>query len=189
LSHAEDRKNVGTLNRITKPLDKDWKLYRKSIEWRCRWLELKTNQIKAELSQYDESLRSLQSAKIWKWEGEVGEGTSARTVPVKILRNHPVVHRKHRRRAEDAEDLDLGRHPVFSRYGTESSFSVRVCQVSSGHRGLAVLTSLSNFYVQHASCVPSRQTVNEIYGEFGSCKVHFNLSGCAVRLVRYVICY
>lgn len=120
-------------------------------------MELRTKEIKAKLSLYDKSLKSLQSAKIWKWEGEVGEGTSARTVPVKILRNHPVIHRKHRRRPEDAEgDLGLGRHPVFSRYGTKGeSESCFLCRRS----GLAALTSLSSVHVQHASCVLSRQTV------------------------------
>lgn len=91
-------------------------------------MELRTKLIKAKIKQYDKSLRTLQSKKIWEWDGVVGEGTSARTVPVKILRNHSVKHRKHRRRTEDAEDLDLRKHPVFSRYGTRRSFSVRVCQ-------------------------------------------------------------
>ncbi|KAG0556183.1 hypothetical protein KC19_11G032800 [Ceratodon purpureus] len=112
----EDEDGLRTNERATKALDTDWKQSRRGIEWRCHWLELRTKLIKSKLRQYDESLRSLQNAKIWKWEGGGGEGSSARTLPVKVLRNHPVVHRKHRRRAEDAEDLDLGRHPVFSRY-------------------------------------------------------------------------
>lgn len=149
-------------------MDPDWKQHRRGIEWRCRWLELRTKAINAKLTLYDKSLKSLQNSKIWKWEGEVGEGTSARTVPVKILRNHPVIHRKHRRRPEDAEgDLDLGRHPVFSRYGTkgdpESSFSVQVHCCLPGNSVIAALTSLSFTHVHYASCVLSRQNSYEIY--------------------------
>lgn len=152
------------LNRGTKALDPVWKQHRRGIEWRCRWLELRTKAINAKLSLYDKSLKSLQNSKIWKFDGEVGEGTSSRTVPVKILRNHPVIHRKHRRRPEDAEgDLDLGRHPVFSRYGTkgdpESSFSVQVHCCLPGNSVIAALTSLSYTHVHYASCVLSRQTV------------------------------
>ena len=163
------------MNRGRKALDTDWKLYRRGIEWRCHWLELRTQAIKAKIGLYDKLLRSAQSEKIWKWEGVVGEGTSARTVPVKILRNHPVIHRKHRKRAEDAVDLDLGRHPVFSRYGTEgdseSSFSVRVCHLLLGNRDLATLICLSIVHVQHASCVLSRRTVIRLSSQ-GSWK-HF----------------
>ncbi|KAG0564435.1 hypothetical protein KC19_8G110100 [Ceratodon purpureus] len=112
----EDDDGLPISERGKKALDTDWKQYRRGIEWRCHWLELRTQAIKAKIGLYDKLLRSAQSEKIWKWEGAVGEGTSARTVPVKILRNHHVIHRKHRKRAEDALDLDLGRHPVFSRY-------------------------------------------------------------------------
>lgn len=100
-------------------------------------MELRTQAIQSKLVQYDKLLKSAQSEKIWRWEGEVGEGTSARTVPVKILRNHHVIHRKHRKRAEDALDLDLGRHPVFSRYGTEGYSEVYFhceCHFSSAYK-------------------------------------------------------
>lgn len=166
-----EKQTINAVDRGKKALDADWKLYRRGIEWRCHWLELRAQAIQAKIAQYDKLLKNAQSEKIWRWEGEVGEGTSARTVPVKILRNHHVIHRKHRKRAEDALDLDLGRHPVFSRYGTEgdseSSFSVRVCHFSSVHRDLATLTCLSIVHVRHASCVLSR--MKYILTSFGSC--------------------
>nr|XP_024402202.1 uncharacterized protein LOC112295188 isoform X4 [Physcomitrium patens]XP_024402203.1 uncharacterized protein LOC112295188 isoform X4 [Physcomitrium patens] len=107
---------VGTVKREKKVLDAEWKQTRRGIEWRCHWLELKTLAIQAKLAQYEKVLKKAQGEKVWKWNGEVGEELCSRTVPVKILRNHPIVHHKHRRRAEGGHDVDLGKHPVFSRY-------------------------------------------------------------------------
>lgn len=132
---------MGTVKREKKVLDAEWKQTRRGIEWRCHWLELKTLAIQAKLAQYEKVLKKAQGEKVWKWNGEVGEELCSRTVPVKILRNHPIVHHKHRRRAEGGHDVDLGKHPVFSRYGTEgeagSAFAVGLCDFVSGHRDLA----------------------------------------------------
>lgn len=137
----EDDYGVFTGEREKKVLDAEWKQTRRGIEWRCHWLELKTLAIQAKLAQYEKVLKKAQGEKVWKWNGEVGEELCSRTVPVKILRNHPIVHHKHRRRAEGGHDVDLGKHPVFSRYGTEgeagSAFAVGLCDFVSGHRDLA----------------------------------------------------
>ncbi|XP_024402644.1 uncharacterized protein [Physcomitrium patens] len=133
---------VITGERGKKALDAEWKQTRRGIEWRCHWLELKTLAIQAKLAQYENVLKKAQSEKVWKWDGEVGEGSCSRTVPVKILRNHPIVHRKHRRRAEGGQDVDLGKHPVFSRY--EKRKTQRKSDDGSGqkmvHRDLAQQT-------------------------------------------------
>lgn len=105
------------------------------------------------------SLKKLRKEKIWKLEGEVGEGTAARTVPVKILRNHPILRRRRRRRAEEAADLDafMGRHPLFSRYGTEgdtkSWLSVLSCHFCTSQCILAASMIPSLYMYKHPSNV------------------------------------
>lgn len=110
------------MNRGKKALDADWKTSRRGIEWRCRWLELRMQELQSQSSKYDKCLEKLKAQKIWEFDGEVGEGSSSRTVPLKkIAQNHQILRRRQRRKAEEDKDLDLylGRHPLFSRYGTE----------------------------------------------------------------------
>lgn len=117
-------------------------------------------ELQAQAVENAKSLEKLRKEKIWELEGEVGEGTAARTVPVKILRNHPILRRRRRRRAEEAADLDafMGRHPLFSRYGTEgdtkSWLSVLSCQFCTSQCILAAILYMykhpSNVLLQSA---------------------------------------
>eukprot|EP00898_Chlorokybus_atmophyticus_P004020 jgi/Chlat1/4619/Chrsp293S04360 len=44
-----------------RPLDPDWKRYRRGIEWRCRWLELRMAELRALTQHYEEELAQMQS--------------------------------------------------------------------------------------------------------------------------------
>lgn len=133
-------------------------------------------ELRAQAVENAKSLEKLRKEKIWELEGEVGEGTAARTVPVKILRNHPILRRRRRRRAEEAADLDafMGRHPLFSRYGTEgdtkSWLSVLSCQFCTSQCILAASMIPILYMYKHPSNVLPQSAEMKYWTIFMLCR-------------------
>jgi hypothetical protein len=110
----------GTPNeRNSKALDADWKLYRRGIEWRCRWLELRMQELQSQASRYDQILEELKKVKTWRLDRVNEEVSAARTVPLDSTpQKHRLLSSKQHRKPVDLIDIDayMARHPLFSRY-------------------------------------------------------------------------
>ncbi len=112
---------LNLVNRNSKALDADWKLYRRGIEWRCRWLELRMQELQSQASRYDQILEELKKVKTWRLDRVNGEVSAARTVPLDSTpQKHQLLSSKRHRKPVDLIDIDayMARHPLFSRYGT-----------------------------------------------------------------------
>ncbi|CAM6117700.1 unnamed protein product [Calypogeia fissa] len=120
-AYAEDDELGGGNERGKKALNAEWKKYRRGIEWRCRWLEIRLNELRARSERYDRLLAERRARKSWVANVQPGEESSARsTQMVDSPERGRVLRRMRRNQVENTVDLDLymARHPLFSRYGT-----------------------------------------------------------------------
>ncbi|KAJ7294687.1 hypothetical protein O6H91_Y239900 [Diphasiastrum complanatum] len=107
--------------RKKKALNQEWKTYRRGIEWRCRWLELRIKALQDQASRYDQFLEEREVKKRWRTEHGLEIVSATRVVPFTDKHiKQPVLHRKRRRNLEDSIDAAafMSRHPLFSRYGS-----------------------------------------------------------------------
>jgi hypothetical protein len=119
-SGPQEDEAAGTPNE-KKALDADWKSYRRGIEWRCRWLEVRMQELQLQAIRYDRILEELRRAKTWKLDKVNGEVSAARTTPLSSTpKKHQIFCRKRQRKQVESIDIDsyMARHPLFSRYGT-----------------------------------------------------------------------
>ncbi|BFI09184.1 protein MpBromo7 [Marchantia polymorpha subsp. ruderalis] len=119
---ADEDEIVGGNERSKKALNAEWKKYRRGIEWRCRWLEVRLNELRARSEKYDRILEERRAKKQWTTDMHPGEESSARTSQLKDvpIKGQPILRRRRRKQVESSVDLDvyMARHPLFSRYGT-----------------------------------------------------------------------
>ncbi|KAL2634451.1 hypothetical protein R1flu_005930 [Riccia fluitans] len=118
---AEEDEMGGGNERSKKALNAEWKKYRRGIEWRCRWLEVRLNELRARSEKYDRILQERKAKNPWTGADVLpGEETSARTSELKDvpIKGQPVLKRRRRKQVENSVDLDvyMARHPLFSRY-------------------------------------------------------------------------
>ncbi|XP_024532741.1 uncharacterized protein LOC9640435 isoform X1 [Selaginella moellendorffii] len=100
-----------------RPLNMDWKNYRRGIEWRCRWLDIRLMELQRQATKYDEVLSGIQKAK--PWDGRTEPDGAARAAPVREERPaQPLLHRQRRRKVEETVDVAdyMSKHPLFQRY-------------------------------------------------------------------------
>ncbi|KAJ7539851.1 hypothetical protein O6H91_11G111900 [Diphasiastrum complanatum] len=120
LLSPQDDALVGEPNeRKKKALNQEWKTYRRGIEWRCRWLELRIKALQDQASRYDRFLEESEVKKPWKSTLDFHSTSASRTVPFTDKHiKQPVMYRKRRRKVEDTIDTAafMSRHPLFSRY-------------------------------------------------------------------------
>ncbi|CAK9258960.1 unnamed protein product [Sphagnum jensenii] len=117
-SGPQEDEAAGTPNE-KKALDADWKSYRRGIEWRCRWLEVRMQELQLQAIRYDQILEELRRAKTWKLDKVNGEVSAARTIPLSSTpKKHQIFCRKRQRKQVESIDIDsyMARHPLFSRY-------------------------------------------------------------------------
>lgn len=115
--------NLDPERRGKKALNAEWKKYRRGIEWRCRWLEIRLNELRARSQRYDRLLEERRKKKAQAWVENVqpGEESSARSAQmVDSPDRGRILRRMRRKQVENSVDLELymARHPLFSRYGT-----------------------------------------------------------------------
>ncbi|CAM6038063.1 unnamed protein product [Sphagnum compactum] len=117
-SGPQEDEAAGTPNE-KKALDGDWKSYRRGIEWRCRWLEVRMQELQLQAIRYDRILEELRRAKTWKLDKVNGQVSAARTIPLSSTpKKHQIFCRKRQRKQVESIDIDsyMARHPLFSRY-------------------------------------------------------------------------
>lgn len=104
--------------RKKRALDADWKTYRQGIEWRCRWVELRVEELQAEANKYTRILEAARTCKVQHHQ----DGSVARTSTIDRDHKVRILRRRHRRRVEETADLksNMSKHPLFSRYGKMS---------------------------------------------------------------------
>ncbi|KAL3693237.1 hypothetical protein R1sor_006888 [Riccia sorocarpa] len=118
---AEEDEIGANESRSKKALNAEWKKYRRGIEWRCRWLEVRLNELRARSEKYDRILQERRAKKQWAvTDVPPGEASSARTSQLKDvpIKGQPMLRRRRRKQVENSVDLDvyMARHPLFSRY-------------------------------------------------------------------------
>ncbi|CAM6120222.1 unnamed protein product [Calypogeia fissa] len=107
-AYAEDDELVGGNERGKKALNAGWKKYRRGIEWRCRWLEIRLKELSARSERYDRLLAERRARKSWVANVQPGEESSARSAQmVDSPERGRVLRRMRRNRVENTVDLDL----------------------------------------------------------------------------------
>jgi len=118
----EDHDHVST-NRVRNTLSDDWKSYRRDIEWRCRWLELKINEFQSRVSCYDKKLKEIQSKKLAKDHAHFTKASAARAAClISHYHRQRILHRK-TKKVGDVENFStyVSQHPLFSLYEHRNS--------------------------------------------------------------------
>lgn len=119
---TEDHDHVST-NRVRNTLSDDWKSYRRDIEWRCRWLELKINEFQSRVSCYDKKLKEIQSKKLAKDHAHFTKASAARAAClISHYHRQRILHRK-TKKVRDVEKFStyVSQHPLFSLYEHRNS--------------------------------------------------------------------
>eukprot|EP00252_Welwitschia_mirabilis_P012089 TRINITY_DN2689_c0_g1_i4.p1 TRINITY_DN2689_c0_g1~~TRINITY_DN2689_c0_g1_i4.p1 ORF type:complete len:941 (+),score=225.04 TRINITY_DN2689_c0_g1_i4:63-2885(+) len=125
-----------------KALRSEWKEYRRHIEWRCQWLELRYRELMSRASTYDRMSANIQCRKKQSEEHQI----KAPSTRCSLIKEHPyrhrVLRRRPRRKLENAAELSsyLSRHPVYSIYEKRKRLETDGASVDDDCNSMKVMT-------------------------------------------------
>lgn len=112
-----------------KKLTSHWRRFIRPLMWRCKWTELKINQLKSQESNYARKLAAQDLRKSMELDQSMLEGFGSRSLPIANQhRRKKAMKRRKRKRIEDTIDVAsyMSRHNLFSYLGT-SFFLILIC--------------------------------------------------------------
>lgn len=108
-----------TLSR--KKLTDHWRRFIQPLKWRCKWVELRINELNSLALKYDRQLAEYNQKKEFDFEGPESQDFNAKLLSFSgRLSREKVMMRRKRKRVEETQDIAsyMSQHNLFSYYGT-----------------------------------------------------------------------
>lgn len=108
-----------TLSR--KKLTDHWRRFIHPLKWRCKWLELRINELNSQAGKYDRKLAECNQKKKLNFYGPESQDFNAKSLPFPgQLSREKVMIRRKRKRVEETRDVAsyMSQHNLFSYFGT-----------------------------------------------------------------------
>ncbi|XP_030465034.1 uncharacterized protein LOC115684441 isoform X2 [Syzygium oleosum] len=128
-----------------KKLTDHWRRFIHPLKWRCKWLELRINELNSQARKYDRKLAECNQKKKLNFYGPESQDFNAKSLPFPgQLSREKVMIRRKRKRVEETRDVAsyMSQHNLFSYFDRKSRADHIPMEIRRGNQGDTIGDSL-----------------------------------------------
>ncbi|XP_030511981.2 uncharacterized protein LOC115726308 isoform X2 [Rhodamnia argentea] len=128
-----------------KKLTDHWRRFIHPLKWRCKWVELRINELNSQARKYDRQLAEYNQKKEFNFERPESQDFNAKFLAFSgQLSREKVMMRRKRKRVEETQDMAsyMSQHNLFSYYDRKSRADHIPMEIRRGNHGDGIGDSL-----------------------------------------------